>query len=96
MKNLWQKIWEWLTFKKDSTAKKDVVFNQREVMVAALRNQKCVILADIKKMGVTRATRIVNELRKDGWHIKTNFTYVNGKKTNTIYTLITDSTFIGI
>ena len=104
MKKIWTAICRLLFGKKEQAhfkpivdeQKKSVATNQRKQMVNLLRNQKSVILSDAKTSGINRATKIVNELRKEGWHIRTNYGYENGKKVHTIYTLITEPHPIGI
>lgn len=44
-----------------------------------------------KKVGLSRLPKIVSELRKKGWGIKTFVFYHNGKKQDVIYVLIDNS-----
>lgn len=58
----------------------------------ALLQKGTISVNELKSIGVTRTTKVVSELRKKGWQIKTQLLVVNGRKEDIFYILQEDPT----
>jgi hypothetical protein len=61
--------------------------SQQETVVLALETNGIVSVNDLKGMGVTRTIKIISELRKKGWEIKTQYIFADGSKKDILYVL---------
>lgn len=58
----------------------------------ALLEKGTISVNELKSIGITRTTKVVSELRKKGWNIKTQLLVVNGRKEDIFYILQEDPT----
>lgn len=61
--------------------------SQRQMVINELLQSGTVSVKKMRSVGVTRTVRIISELRKEGWHIKTKVLMKNGDKRDIHYSL---------
>ena len=62
--------------------------SQTMSVINALLEKRTISVNELKSIGITRTTKVVSELRKKGWQIKTQLLVVNGRKEDIFYILI--------
>jgi carbamoylphosphate synthase large subunit len=66
------------------------------MLIQLLTFNTLVSVKEAKKVGINRVMRIVSELRKKGWNIKTYVIMRDGKKEDIIYVNIEEMSNVGL
>ena len=66
---------------------KRIRVSQQSIVADALIQKGTISVNELKSIGIYRTTKVVCELRKKGWQIKTKVLMVGGKKLDIYYTL---------
>jgi hypothetical protein len=70
--------------------------SQTDMLIQLLTFNTLVSVKEAKKVGINRVMRIVSELRKKGWNIKTYVIMRDGKKEDIIYVNIEEMSNVGL